>query len=227
MTYAFTAMILIPFVKNPVWWIENYPKDIQQEYFKTHHSFFVSLQHKNNCLMPNPTTKQELLAAMADGYAQLNEQIAKMSEAEHTAPFSFAADPKKCGVRWQNDRCLRDLLIHLYEWQLLMSTFVKNILEGHPKDYLPDEYRKNYHEMDRMIVEKHQNTSLEKAQGLLQQGHEEMLRLAESFSEEELFTKGYYKNTYTTSMAAYFLSVTPYGQAVKILKTHQKNLKKK
>lgn len=124
--------------------------------------------------MPNPTTKQELLAAMADGYAQLNEQIAKMSEAEHTAPFSFAADPKKCGVRWQNDRCLRDLLIHLYEWQLLMSTFVKNILEGHPKDYLPDEYRKNYHEMDRMIVEKHQNTSLEKAQGLLQQGHEDM-----------------------------------------------------
>ncbi len=227
MTYAFTAMILIPFVKNPVWWIENYPKDIQQEYFKTHHSFFVSLQHKNNCPMPNPTTKQELLAAMADGYAQLNEQIAKMSEAEHTAPFSFAADPKKCGVRWQNDRCLRDLLIHLYEWQLLMSTFVKNILEGHPKDYLPDEYRKNYHEMDRMIVEKHQNTSLEKAQGLLQQGHEEMLRLVESFSEEELFTKGYYKNTYTTSMAAYFLSVTPYGQAVKILKTHQKNLKKK
>ena len=177
--------------------------------------------------MPNPTTKQELLVAMADGYAQLNEQIAKMSEAEHTAPFSFAADPKKCGVRWQNDRCLRDLLIHLYEWQLLMSTFVKNILEGHPKDYLPDEYRKNYHEMDKMIVEKHQNTSLEKAQGLLQQGHEEMLRLAESFSEEELFTKGYYKNTYTTSMAAYFLSVTPYGQAVKILKTHQKNLKKK
>ena len=39
--------------------------------------------------------------------------------------------------------------------------------------------------------------------------------------------KGYYKNTNTTSMVAYFLSVTPYGQAVKILKTHQKNLKKK
>ena len=52
------------------------------------------------------------------------------------------------------------------------------------------------------------------------------LHLAESFSEEELFTKGYYKVTYTTSMAAYFLSVAPYGQAVKILKTHQKSLKK-
>ena len=36
MTIAFTAMILIPLVKNPVWWIHDYPKDIQEEYFKTH-----------------------------------------------------------------------------------------------------------------------------------------------------------------------------------------------
>ena len=35
------------------------------------------------------------------------------------------------------------------------------------------------------------------------------------------------KVTYTTSKAAYFLSVAPYGQAVKNLKTHQKSLKKK
>ena len=61
----------------------------------------------------------------------------------------------------------------------------------------------------------------------MQQSHEEMIRLTESFTEEELFTKGYYKVTYTTSMAAYFLSVAPYGQALKILKTHQKSLKKK
>ena len=33
-TIAFTAMILIPLVKNPVWWIHDYPKDIQKEYFK-------------------------------------------------------------------------------------------------------------------------------------------------------------------------------------------------
>ena len=161
---------------------------------------------------------------MADGYVQLNEQIAKMSEEELTAPFSFTADPKKCGVRWQNDRCLRDLLIHLHEWQLLMSTFVQNIREGHPKDYLPDEYRKNYHEMEKMIVEKHQGTSLEEAKRMLEGTHSDMLQLAESFTDEELFTKGYFKCTYTTDMSAYFVSVTssPYGQAVKLLKMHQK-----
>ena len=32
----FTAMILIPLTKNPVWWIHDFPQDIQEEYFKTH-----------------------------------------------------------------------------------------------------------------------------------------------------------------------------------------------
>ena len=178
--------------------------------------------------MANPTTKQELLVSMAAGYAKLCEQIAKMSEEEAAASFDFSADPKKCGVRWQYDCCLRDLLIHLYEWQVLMRVFVQNIRDGRPKDYLPDEYRRNYHEMDKMLVEKHQDTPLEEAKRLLALTQEEMVRLTESFTEEELFTKGYYKNTYTTSMAAYFLSVTtsPYGQAVKLLKTHQKNCRK-
>lgn len=36
LTLAFTAMVLIPLVKNPVWWIADYPEDIQEEYFKTH-----------------------------------------------------------------------------------------------------------------------------------------------------------------------------------------------
>jgi len=178
--------------------------------------------------MATPSTKPELLASITDGYAKLCDQIAKMSDEEKAAAFDFAADPKKCGVRWQYDRCLRDLLIHLHEWQVLMRVFVQNIRDGHPKDYLPDEYRRDYHEMDKMLVEKHQNTPLEEARRLLEQTHQEMLGLADSFTEEELFTKGYYKNTYTTSMAAYFTSVTtsPYGQAVKLLKTHQKNCRK-
>jgi hypothetical protein len=178
--------------------------------------------------MANPKNKQELLASMTDDYAKLCDQIAKMSDEEKAKPFDFAADPKKCGVRWQYDRCLRDLLIHLYEWQVLMRDFVQNIREGHPRDYLPDEYRRNYHEMDKMLVEKHQNTPLEEATSLLQQTQDEMLSLADSFTDEELFTKGFYKNTYTTTMAAYFVSVTtsPYGQAVKLLKTHQKNCRK-
>lgn len=174
--------------------------------------------------MANPKTKTELLEAMANGYAKLNEQISKMPQEKAEQPFGFTCDPKKCGVRWQYDRCLRDILVHLYEWQVLMRVFVQNIRNGQQKDYLPDEYRKNYHEMDKMIVEKHQGTTLEEAKHLLEGTHREMLQLAESFTDDELFTKGYFKCTYTTDMSSYFASVTssPYGQAVKLLKRHQK-----
>ena len=156
--------------------------------------------------MAKPTNKQELIAAMQVGYEKLNEQISKLDPAAATAPFGFVADPKKCGVRWLHDRCLRDLLAHLYEWQVLMRIFVQNIRDGQPKDYLPDEYRKNYHEMDRMLVERHQSTSLDEAKRLLEQTHH---------------------TTYTTTMAAYFDSVTtsPYSQAVKLLKLHAKTIK--
>ena len=116
--------------------------------------------------MANPKTKTELLEAMANGYAKLNEQISKMSQEKAEQPFGFTCDSKKCGVRWQYDRCLRDILVHLYEWQVLMRVFVQNIRNGQQKDYLPDEYRKNYHEMDKMIVEKHQGTTLEEAKHL-------------------------------------------------------------
>lgn len=164
---------------------------------------------------------------MQDGYAKLYEQIDKLSAETAVVPFNFAADSKKCGVRWVNDRCLRDILTHLYEWQVLMREFVKNIREGHQRDYLPDEYRKNYHEMDKMLVEKHQNTSLDEAKTLLAQTHQEMLGLVKSFDDNQLFSRGVFKCTYTTTMAAYFESVTtsPYSQATKILKTHAKTSK--
>ena len=33
---AFSLIIMIPLCKNPVWWIHDYPKDIQDVYFETH-----------------------------------------------------------------------------------------------------------------------------------------------------------------------------------------------
>ena len=36
LTIVFTALILISLIKNPVWWIHDFPQDIQDEYFKTH-----------------------------------------------------------------------------------------------------------------------------------------------------------------------------------------------
>lgn len=32
----FTCLIMISLCKSPVWWIHDYPKDIQEKYFETH-----------------------------------------------------------------------------------------------------------------------------------------------------------------------------------------------
>ena len=32
----FTCAIMIPLCRNPVWWIHDYPQDIQEKYFETH-----------------------------------------------------------------------------------------------------------------------------------------------------------------------------------------------
>ena len=56
LTAAFTAMILIPLVKNPVWWIHDYPEDIEEAYFATHErvpsSFFsATVLAKTGCAL--------------------------------------------------------------------------------------------------------------------------------------------------------------------------------
>ena len=177
--------------------------------------------------MAKISTKADLIAAMASDYAALQAQLDSMSELAISSEFGEGNNPKKCGARWIYDRCTRDLLTHIYEWQNLMCEFVANIQAGQQRDYLPDEYRKDYHAMDKMLVEKHQATSLSDARAMLAQSHVKMLQLADGFSQEELFTKGYYKCTYTTDMAAYFASVTssPYQQATKILKKHSKSIR--
>ena len=49
---------------------------------------------------------------------------------------------------------------------------------------------------------------LEEATKLLEQSHEEVLELMEGFSNDQLFTKGFYKWTGGTSLGSYFVSST-------------------
>ena len=73
MTIAFTAMVLIPLVKNPVWWIHDYPKDIQEEYFKTHERvpsefFSKSVLLKKGCALLVALLLMLVLMQLAGAY---------------------------------------------------------------------------------------------------------------------------------------------------------------
>lgn len=177
--------------------------------------------------MPRPTIKKELLSAADENYKKLNLLIANLTPKELDTPFDFSKDEKKKEAHWRRDQNLRDVLIHLYEWHQLILEWVHANQNGEKKPFLPPPYNwKTYGDMNVEFWKKHQQTSLAEATKMLYQSHEEVLALAATFANEELFSKGVYEWTGGSTLGSYFVSVTAshYDWAIKKLKAHQKNV---
>ena len=179
--------------------------------------------------MGRPKTKTDLLTAAAANYEKLNTIISELTEKELSTPFDFSADIKKKEAHWKRDVNLRDILIHLYEWHQLLLNFVnlnKDCDEKSFIPFIPKPYNwKTYGDMNIEFWKKHQNTSLDNAKSMFQKSHEEVVNLAQTFSNEELFSKGVYKWILGSTLGSYFVSVTAshYDWAIKKLKAHKKN----
>ena len=158
--------------------------------------------------MVRPTSKTELLSAATQQYAKLQSLISQLTEEELNTPFDFSKDEKRKEAHWKRDKNLRDVLIHLYEWQQLLLNWV-------------------YGELHVAFWQKHQQTSLEEATKMLHQSQKNVLVLAENFTDEELFSKGIYKWVGGSTLGSYFISSTSshYDWAMKKLKAHRKDCK--
>ena len=179
--------------------------------------------------MARPKTKENLMIAAKENFEKLNTLISKMSDKELTTPFDFSKDEKKKEAHWKRDKNLRDVLIHLYEWHQLILNWVESNQKGEEKPFLPEPYNwRIYGDMNVEFWKKHQNTSLEDATKALQKSHKEVLKLAENFTNEELFSKKVYKWVGGSTLGSYFVSATSshYDWAIKKLKAHQKIVSK-
>jgi len=175
--------------------------------------------------MSRPTSKTDLLTAAAANYEKLEALIAGLTEEELSAPFDFSGDVKKKEAHWKRDKNLRDVLIHLYEWHQLLLHWVRANQGGDPQPFLPAPYNwKTYGQMNVEFWKKHQATSLEDAKALFQRSHAEVMELAQTFSDEELFSKGVYAWAGGNALGSYFVSTTSshYDWAMKKLKAHKK-----
>lgn len=178
--------------------------------------------------MPRATTKADLIKTANEQFDKLCKMIDSMSNTEQNATFYF--DAESCGdeVHWKRDKNLRDVLVHLYEWHRLLTEWEKVNSGGANKPFLPDPYTwKNYGEMNVEFWEKHQNTPLNKAKEMLQDSHKASIALIEKYTDEQLFTKAFFKWTGTTSLGQYCISATAshYDWAMKKLKAQIKALK--
>ncbi len=176
--------------------------------------------------MSRPRTKTDLLATATSNYEKLNTIIIGLTENEISTSFDFLGDEKKKEAHWKRDLNLRDVLIHLYEWHQLLINWVRSNQNGDNQPFIPTPYNwKTYGEMNLEFWQKHQSTSLEDAKAMLENSHAEVLKLAEAFTNEELFSKGVYKWVGGSTLGSYFVSVTAshYDWAIKKLKAHKKN----
>ena len=172
--------------------------------------------------MPRPTSKNDLLTLSEENFKKLMQTVDGMSEKALSTPFDFSADNKK-EAHWARDKDVKDVFIHLYEWHQLLLNWVKNNKDGGKIAFLPAPYNwKNYGDMNRAFWEKHRNTSLEDARAMLEKSHNDVMKLADKFSNEELFTRSYFDWTGNSALGSYFVSnmSSHYDWALKKLKAH-------
>lgn len=178
--------------------------------------------------MGRPATKSDLISAAGEKYEKLNALIATLTVEELSTPFDFSGDEKKKEAHWERDKNLKDVLIHLYEWHQLVLNWVRVNKEGDPQPFIPRPYNwKTYGKLNMEFWKKHQDTTLEEAKEMFQKSHEDVLNLAQNFTNEELFSKGVYDWVGGSTLGSYFVSVTAshYEWAMKKIKAHQKNCK--
>ena len=175
--------------------------------------------------MPRPTTKTELIAAAKEQWDKLWKMIDAIPGGAESVVFDFCDNPKLKEAHWKRDKNMRDVLVHLYEWQNLLLEWTTVNFSGDAKPFLPEPYTwKTYGDMNIEFWKKHQSTSYSDGMATLRESHGKVLALIESLSDEELFEKKRFPWTGTTNIGAYCVSVMPshYDWAMKKIKQYQK-----
>ncbi len=167
--------------------------------------------------MARATTKEQLKHTSEENFTKLFALINSMTKEEQEKSFSFE----------DRDRNIRDVLVHLYEWHQLLLNWINSNQTGNKTNFLPEPYNwKTYPQMNVGFWEKHQKTSLEKSVTILKKSHSDVMKIIDTFSNEELFTNKYFSWTGTTSLGSYCVSATTshYDWAMKKIKKHKKDL---
>ena len=175
--------------------------------------------------MPRPKNKEELITAANTNYEKLIEMIEKRTEQEKCASYDFAADEKKKEAHWRRDQNIRDVLMHLNEWHLLLLEWIKNRENEVSKPFLMEGYNwKTYGDMNMVFWKRCQNISEDEALERFRASHAKVMEALDTFTQEELFTSSYYPWVGGSCIGSYFISTTSshYDWAMKKMKAHKK-----
>jgi hypothetical protein len=165
--------------------------------------------------MARPATKADLIMAANEQFDKLWKLIDSMTEKEQIALFKFE----------DRDKNVRDVLVHLFEWHQLLLNWTNVNRKGAQKPFLPEPYNwKTYPQMNVEIWKKHQQTAYDDSKKMLKESHGEVMKLIETFFNDELFAKKQFSWTGSSTLGAYCVSATSshYDWAMKKIKMHIK-----
>ena len=159
--------------------------------------------------MPRPKNKEELLHLSQVNYQKLLDQVGDADIQNMEFPSEYL------------NRNVRDVLGHLHEWHNMMLIWYEVGMSGE-KPIMP---KKGYtwkttSLLNKEIQKMYSNYGLDEIMKMFKSSHKKVSELIESHSNEELFTKKYYKWTGSTSLGAYLISSTSshYDWAFKLIK---------
>lgn len=165
--------------------------------------------------MARPKTKDELLTLGKTNFTKLHQFITELPAKEQEKEF-----PK--GTMNRN---IRDVLMHLHHWHLMMLDWYEVGMSGNKPDMPAKGYTwKTTPELNRWIWEKYSDVSLTEAKDHFHSSYAKVRKLIERHTNEELFEKKRYKWTGSTSLGAYLVSATSshYDWALKLIKKAKK-----
>ncbi len=165
--------------------------------------------------MARPIDKAELLDLSKKNFDALLRLIESLPEEEQKADFPTGT----------MNRNIRDVLMHLHHWHLMMEEWYNAGMNGNKPEIPAKGYTwKTTPELNKWIWEKYKSTPLEDAKMSFKSSHDLMTQLIAKHSDEELFEKKRYEWTGTTSLGAYFISSTSshYDWAIRLIKKVKK-----
>ncbi len=161
--------------------------------------------------MPRPKTKDELINLSNQNYNKVLDLVASFPEEKLNQEFPNG----------YLNRNIRDVLAHLHHWHLMMQDWYRVGMTGNKPNMPAKGYTwKTVPDLNRKIQKIYSQIELTKVKKLLQNSFNELQKIIDNHTEEELFEKRRFKWTGTTSLASYLISATSshYDWAYKLIK---------
>ncbi len=163
--------------------------------------------------MARPMNKEQLISFAQNEYTKLMDLISKLNEKQRDSEYIF------------DNRTTKDIVAHLYAWQLLELNWYKEGMKGNKPDIPAKGYTfKDSPALNEKLYQEYKNIKWEELFDKFKISHNSLLKIIESHTNDELYTKKKYIWTGSTDMAVYFRSAlsSHYVWAQGLIKKHFK-----